>query len=87
MWLLEGAEILYGACVTKDEKTSELIRIAVKTLKNHAAPATLNEPASIKAYYAALETPVEWKPGTRTPLEIVLPGTKMKSRFRGSYQN
>jgi hypothetical protein len=71
--------------VTKDEKTLELVRRAVEIFKIHVAPVTLNEPASITAYYAVFNSPAIWKPGTRTPQEMLAPAVKMSARFKRSF--
>ncbi len=75
----------YHLPVTKDEKTSDLIQRAVETFKIHAAPATLSDPASIQAYYAVFNSPAIWKPGTRTPQEMLAPAVKMSVRFKRSF--
>ena len=80
-------EMPYHESVKKTEKTLELIRRAVETLKIHAAPVTLNEPASVTAYYAVFDSPVIWKPGTRTPQEIPGPAVKLSARFKRSFGN
>ncbi len=75
----------YHAPVTKDEKTSDLIQRAVETFKIHAAPAMLNDPAAIQAYYAVFDSPAIWKPGNRTPQETLVPAAKMTTRFKRSF--
>ena len=73
--------------MTKDEKTSELVRLAVQTLKTHAAPMALNEPAVITAYYAIFNGPAIWKPGDRPTQVMLAPMVKMKARFKRSFVN
>jgi len=71
--------------VTKDQKTSVLVRRAVETFKIHVAPVTLNEPAAFATYYAVFNSPAFWKPGNRTPQETLAPAVKMTARFKRSF--
>jgi hypothetical protein len=71
--------------VTKSEKTSDLVNRAVETFKTHPAPATINEPAALAVYYAIFDGPATWKPGVRTPQEMLPPEVKTKVRFKRSF--
>jgi len=73
--------------VTKDEKTLQLVNLAVTALKNLPPPVGIVEPVATKEYYAIFDGPVRWKAGIRTPQEVLTltrkPGLGFKIRERG----